>query len=125
MWQYTEDETWCYVVDSGSGAFLDASALDTLHARYRQELDLPQQLADAIGANYRSTYDWADVLIDPVSGANLVTCATYSGDGVYGSYWGYDAADRPVCLVTDFDALDWDVWQTLGSHWADVLQDIS
>jgi hypothetical protein len=27
------------------------------------------------------------------------------GDGVYISYWGFDANDAPACLVTDFSVL--------------------
>lgn len=119
-----EDEVWCYTVDSGSGAFLDGEALSVLHWRYDNEPDFVQQLVDAIGAHYRPTYDWADVTLELNLGANMVTFATYAGDGEYASYWGYDADGQPVCLVTDFDALETDVWQEMDGQWTALLHGV-
>ncbi|HJL18686.1 MAG TPA: DUF4241 domain-containing protein [Sandaracinaceae bacterium LLY-WYZ-13_1] len=47
----------------------------------------------------------ADVsLSDDEAAGNLVAFLSGPGDGVYASFWGLDAKDRPVCLVTDFGA---------------------
>jgi hypothetical protein len=39
-----EDEVWCYLVDSGSGAFIDATTLPLLHRRYHEDPDFVQYL---------------------------------------------------------------------------------
>jgi hypothetical protein len=33
---------------------------------------------------------------------NVVMFSSGLGDGVYGSFWGFDGTPTPVCLVTDF-----------------------
>ncbi len=38
-------------------------------------------------------------------GLNIVLFHSGFGDGRYASYWGFDAANRLVCLITDFEVL--------------------
>jgi len=37
--------------------------------------------------------------------------AVPSGNGEYAAYWGVDAADKPVCLVVDFDVFTQKEWK--------------
>jgi hypothetical protein len=117
-----DDEVWCYLVNSGSGAFIDAATLPLLHRRYHEDPDFVQYLVGAIEAHYHPTYDWADIVLDTDTGANMITFATYGGDSEPASYWGLAADGQPVCLVTDFVAFDPDVWQPLGGCWLDLLE---
>jgi hypothetical protein len=117
-----EDEIWCYLVDSGSGAFIDAATLPLLHQRYQDDSDFVQHLVDAIQAHYQPTYNWADVVLDAETGANMLTFATYGGDSQPASYWGIAADGQRICLVTDFDAFDLEAWQALEGRWFDLLE---
>lgn len=121
-----EYEVWSYAVDSGSGAFLDAEARSVLHWRYDNEPEFVSQLVDAIGAHYRPTYDWADVTVELNLDANRSplppTAATVSTPRT--GAWGYDADGQPVCLVTDFDALETEVWQEMDGKWTALLHGV-
>jgi hypothetical protein len=55
---------------------------------------------------------WSAVL-DPESGANLVSFFSGHGDGCYASYFGLTAEGEAVCLVTDFGLLVRSVPDTL------------
>ena len=44
--------------------------------------------------------------MDETTGVNIIAFSSGWGDGCYPSYWGYDAADQRVALVTDFGVLD-------------------
>ena len=48
---------------------------------------------------------WSNSVLAPDSGLNMVMFPSGIGDGRYPSFWGFDAADRLVCLVTDFQLL--------------------
>ena len=117
-----EDEVWCYLVNSGSGAFIDAATLPLLHQRYQEDSDFVQHLVDAVQAHYQPTYDWADVVLDAETRANMITFATYGGDSQSASYWGIAADGQRICLVTDFDAFDLEAWQALDGRWFDLLE---
>jgi hypothetical protein len=34
------------------------------------------------------------------------------GDGEFAAYWAVDAADKPICLVLDFDVFTQKEWKT-------------
>jgi hypothetical protein len=92
-----------YPVDSGTGMFADAQTV----ALARQDFDrygdtLLQRLGDVLK---RDVY-WTNVVLDPDSGADTVVFISGYGDGGYASYWGFDADDEVVCLVTDFGVLE-------------------
>lgn len=44
---------------------------------------------------------WGSYCVDPESGANVVLFRTWDGDGVFPSFFGYDAEGEVVCLVID------------------------
>jgi hypothetical protein len=91
-----------YAVDSGIGAFMDAEAASRANQNYDAYGNtLLQHLSDVVN---RDEY-WTNVLVDPSTGADVVVFTSGFGDGGYASYWGYDANDEVVCLVTDFAVL--------------------
>lgn len=100
-----EDEFFGYPVDAGIGSFMDAHAAAALDARYESDESYDEALIDALEANRAQSWDYANITLDDANGSNLVLFASGWGDGVYASYWGYDADGAPVCLVTDFSVL--------------------
>lgn len=73
-------------------------------AAARQEDD--EELFDALMKTYVHTWSWTDLVLDEVTGANLIAFSSGWGDGSYPSFWGYDADGQRVGLVTDFGVLD-------------------
>lgn len=102
-------EIFGYPVDAGTGCFMDADALRALLARPIQmgtgyvESD---ELLDTLDKTAVPTWSWANLVLDDATGANIIAFSSGWGDGFYPSYWGYDATDQRVALVTDFDVLD-------------------
>jgi hypothetical protein len=118
-----------YPVDSGTGCFADAATARLIATRESAIMDRATAIATAtVDPSNASEWhaiasreqqrtpdlldllvkaglhenEWANVCIDPATGANLVAFQSGAGDGSYGSWFGYDAADRPIALVTDF-----------------------
>jgi hypothetical protein len=96
------DEFFGYGVDAGVGCFMDARAASALDAHYERDESYDEALIDAMEAHRTESWDYANVALDEVSGLNVVMFSSGWGDGVFASYWGYDASGAPVCLVTDF-----------------------
>jgi Protein of unknown function (DUF4241) len=91
-----------YDVTSGIGAFMDEQTAASANQDYdRYGNTLLQRLTEVVN---RDEY-WTSVVVDPASGADAVAFTSGYGDGVYPSYWGLDANDEVVCLVTDFGIL--------------------
>lgn len=85
-----------YGVDAGVGCFFDSAARATI-----DESTSAAWLA-ALEANQVDTWTWH---VANVGDVNVVMFSSGWGDGVYGSYWGFDASGRLVELVTDFELL--------------------
>lgn len=100
-----EGEFFGYSVDAGVGCFMDARAASALDARYESDESYDEALIDAMEASRVDGCEHANVTLDEASGVNLIMVESGWGDGVYASYWGYDAEGEPVCLVTDFSVL--------------------
>nr|WP_161556638.1 DUF4241 domain-containing protein [Micromonospora acroterricola] len=85
-----DDEFYGFGVDSGMGAFLDASGRDALAAAYehRQQSDSPDD-------------DTATEVGDPATGTNLIAYPSGRGDGSYPVWIGRTAAGEVTCLVAD------------------------
>jgi len=101
-----DDDFFGYDVDSGTGCFMD-----TVAQRFIDDLSnedggvFTAELIDEMQREYQGgPLDRlaANVTVDPATGANLVAFMSGMGDGTYPSYWGYDASDTVVWLVTDF-----------------------
>jgi hypothetical protein len=63
---------------------------------------------DEMERNYEDTWSWADIELDPDSGANIVAFSTGVGDGRYASYFGLGESGEVVCLVTDFSLFEYE-----------------
>jgi hypothetical protein len=97
-----EDEFSGYGVDSGAGCFIDAGAVRILVERSTMDNGDNQDLGDLMAKTYVDTWSWANYVLDPDTGANVIAFSSGWGDGVYPSFWGLDKTGAPVCLVTDF-----------------------
>jgi hypothetical protein len=109
----TAGEVFGYPVDFATGCFTDADAPATLEANEAKRTDVADEskqfydrLDDMQDKTYLPTWSWADLIVDETTGANIIAFSSGFGDGFYTSYWGYDAADQRVALVTDFGVLD-------------------
>ena len=100
------DEIFGYPVDSGTGCFMDPTVGRLLRRELAREEDPGKQLLDALQANYTPTWNWANLVLHPSTGANVIAFSSGVGDGHYASYFGFDFAGAPVCLVTDFCIID-------------------
>ncbi len=106
-------EAFGYSVDFGTGCFMDIDVPRELVAQEAARTDITDESAqfyvrldDMQHKTYLPTWSWADLVVDETTGANIITFSSGWGDGYYPSYWGYDAADQRVALVTDFGVLD-------------------
>ena len=80
-----------------------------LVAQETARTDESDQFYDRLDAmqdkTYLPTWSWADLIVDETTGANIIAFSSGWGDGCYPSYWGYNAANQRVALVTDFGVL--------------------
>ena len=101
----SEAEGFGYAVESGTGCFMDMDAAQVIDASLEAETfedSLGGKLLEALEKNYKPTWDWAVLRVDDSTEANVIAFTTGWGDGAYPSYFGYDAEDNIVNLVTDF-----------------------
>ena len=91
----TAGQFFGYGVDGGVGCFVDAVAAAGLTFVTWEGKVLSALLA----ADPTALCGAAEVAIE---GGNLVAFTTGAGDGTYASFWGLDAQDEPVVLVTEF-----------------------
>jgi hypothetical protein len=100
-----------YPVDTGLGCFADVEAihkLEEMEARLQRELgddfiSLYDNLIDDVLSEHED--NWGSVIVCEDTGLNVVMFSSGYGDGFYASYWGFDADDNVVCLLTDFNVL--------------------
>lgn len=93
-----EGHIFCYPVDAGTGCFMDVDAAAAFQRRLDEDPDYCQELI-------YSYNDYLNLPLNPATGANAIFFTSGWGDGFYASYWGYDAEDNIVCLITDFSLL--------------------
>jgi hypothetical protein len=103
-----------YSVDYACGCFMDLRTAQELLALMDEKapnLKSPfsdimngwlNRINDQMAQTYVNTWSWANVVVDPKDGLNMIIFSSGIGDGAYVSYWGYDANGRLACLVTDF-----------------------
>ena len=94
-----------YGVDSGIGCFMDAATARALIKKMDEQYDYFETIIAELEKTYVHTWSWANITLDPVTGANLVCFSSGLGDGRYASYFGYDGEGTIACLVTDFAVL--------------------
>jgi Protein of unknown function (DUF4241) len=108
-----EDEFFGYSVDAGMGCFMDADAQKLL-------LEASEALDEQLGEDSISYYDdmiepemtangqlsWLEHHPDKSKPLNVAMFQSGHGDGVYPSFWGLNANNQVVCLITDFQVLE-------------------
>jgi hypothetical protein len=131
-----EGEIYGYGVDSGTGCFMDWDVAKTLsnlansdpitdEAARQSGSDQAGKLSSAALDRFEQEFcnkvilemeqneqgaakNWANVLVNDTTGANVIAFSSGWGDGGYSSYWGYDAKGNLANLVTDFMLLQAD-----------------
>jgi hypothetical protein len=97
-WRKTKPET--FGVDSATGCLMDHRVCQFL--RRKAEADKCEKYScrfqDALEENEGL---WGSYCLDAQSGTNVVLFRTWGGDGVFPSFFGYNAEGEVVCLVTD------------------------
>lgn len=92
-----------YGVDSGTGSFMDADTAASITALIDWDGPLyADPLSAELDKNYANTRNWANFVVDPATGRNVVAFSSGWGDGAYPSYWGLSAAGESLYLLTDF-----------------------
>ncbi len=98
------DQIFGYGVDSGTGAFADAKAIDAIVDDGEAMQKFVDDCGDEMQKCYRHTRSWA--VAEGESGSIAAFSSGY-GDGSYASYFGLDATGASAALVTDFGICDW------------------
>jgi hypothetical protein len=96
-----EDEVYYYGVDSATGCFMDVAAAQVLVENIDSDIYF-DKITEEMDKTYVDTWSWANICLNPSTGANIICFSTGLGDGAYTSYFGYDEKGRVLCLVTDF-----------------------
>jgi hypothetical protein len=100
-------EVFTYGVDSGTGAFASLEAAEAIAALDEAELEAySNALIDGLSPSEEVYLNSTAVVVDPVAELNVIAFTTGYGDGGYPSFFGFDAAGRPLVLLTDFGILD-------------------
>jgi hypothetical protein len=106
-----------YSVESGVGSFMDESTRQQfvqVMARFYQQNPNGNYYAAALADEFRKSALYPDDPDDPGSwavhvlrdgGPRIAMFASGLGDGTYESYWGINAANDVVSLITDFRLL--------------------
>ena len=89
------DQIYTLGVDSGHAGLLDASAVGALAA-----LDEPGSELDRLFEQVWGN-DWVNLVVDQVSGLNVVVFHCGWGDGGYATWIGRGVEGEPVCFVAD------------------------
>lgn len=92
-----------FVVDSGAGAFLDASAVAALDALGDLGPDQDPELFKIMPELRRKRV--VNLVVDPASGVNVVIFRCGMGDGYYPTWVGRTAAGKLACFVADLEVL--------------------
>ncbi len=99
-----EGEIYGYTVDSGTGCFMDKMNVEILSAELDRDSEFYDKLIEGMEKTYVDT--WSYINLELSKDCNLIAFSTGFGDGIYGSYFGFGKANKPVCLVTDFVLAD-------------------
>lgn len=86
-----------YVVDAGTGSFMDPAAGKLFAARCRSDDDFLDDIGKLL-----DTQLWANTRPDVAHEENVICFSSGFGDGSYPSFFGFDATGEVCQLVTDF-----------------------
>lgn len=102
--ELNEGEIYGYGVDSGTGCFMDKTAVEILRREYDRDARYYERIVKEMERTYVDTWSYANMALSDE--CNLVAFTSGLGDGVYASYFGFGSTTDPVCLVTDFGIAD-------------------
>ena len=91
----------------GTGSFVDPETASVASRRMAADEDLAQgwiDLGEKGGSGKGAPNFYADIDIGPGS---IVMFQSGWGDGLYASWFGYDAQGHVAALLTDFNVVDW------------------
>lgn len=94
-----------YGVDSGTGCFMDALAGRALTQKMNHDSNFFETMMAEMDKTYRDTWSWLNMKFGD---GNLIAFSSGEGDGIYGTYAGFDAQGKVAVVVTDFMVLDED-----------------
>ena len=96
-----------YPVDTGIGCFADLDAARVFMQRLQEDAEYHMVIVRGMDESdpLNIGWGWGSVDLKPDTLANLIFFTAGEGDGTYASYFGFDADDMPVCLITDFGLL--------------------
>jgi hypothetical protein len=94
-----------YGVDAGLGCFADLESAKLLSQAMREyETKNPEgnYYGDILESEFKDHEDWNIHYPMNNKANNVVMFSSGIGDGSYASYWGFNAKNEVICLVTDF-----------------------
>jgi hypothetical protein len=94
-----------YAVDTGTGSFFDPAAR-AIGAEFTDEL-VQSWIAEGEANGKATPRGFGFRLVKRVAGVNILMFDSGWGDGVYASWFGFDASGNVAALVTDFQTIDW------------------
>jgi hypothetical protein len=97
-------ELFGYGVDSGTGGFMDRAAAVALAQRFEKDDSYFEAIVAKMDETQRTT--WSATLWE-LGKENAAFFSSGWGDGLYGSYVGYDASGKIARLLTDFEVAEW------------------
>ena len=97
-WHAAKPES--FGVDSATGCLMDhkvcrflrRKAVDEKYEKYSRRFQNALEENEGL---------WGSYCVDAASGANVLLFQTWGGDGSFPCFFGYNATDEVVCLVTD------------------------
>lgn len=96
-----EGDFFGYGVDSGTGCFMDQIAGKELDRIMQENPEFFETLTEEMEKNYVHTWDWTNYKFGEGL-PNLIAFSSGFGDGIYGSYAGFDSTGEVSVVVTDF-----------------------
>jgi hypothetical protein len=103
-WQDWE-EAPRYIVDAGTACVMDMEAARSLLAQRQADEPYGERLFFLMREQPPFGL-WTNVVLDLVTGANMVAMDSGLGDDLYATRAGYDADQKVVCLLLDFRVID-------------------
>jgi len=98
------EETSRFTVDSGKACVLDRRTARLLLRKLEKNPDYWERTQPSLSlSGSDGDYSWANVVVDPSSGANVIAFSSGAGDGVFASYFGFDGRGKLADFVIDFD----------------------
>jgi hypothetical protein len=97
-----------YPVDSGIGAFFDPAAAEAAQEAMKGDSGLADrwlEMGNEGGKSERGGHGFR--LVTDAGPANIIAFDSGWGDGLYASWFGFDAKGAVAALVTDFQSVDW------------------